>query len=99
MTTLNRATLTADLLAGTFAGAINGSPTPRRIGAEVEFIPVESLTGRRCAIESEAVTSTLPFLRRHGGRQGWRESCTSKGTPCFSLPVGGNLTFEPGGQI
>jgi glutamate--cysteine ligase len=99
VTTLNRGTLTADLLAGTFAGAINSSLTPRRIGVEVEFIPVESLTGRRCGIESDAVTSTLPFLRCYGGRQGWRESRTPKGTPCFSLPVGGSLTFEPGGQI
>ena len=44
---------------------------PRRLGAEVEFIPVEAHTGRRCPIEDEGVTSTLPFLRRYGGRQGW----------------------------
>ena len=43
--------------------------------------------------------ATLPFLRRHGARQGWTETRTPKGTPCFSLPDGGTITFEPGGQI
>jgi glutamate--cysteine ligase len=99
MTTLTRAALTNDLLAGTFAGTISGSLLPRRIGVEVEFIPVESLTGRRCPIDEEGVTSTLPFLRRFGSKQGWQEGCTPKGTPCFSLPVGGTITFEPGGQL
>jgi glutamate--cysteine ligase len=94
-----RAALAADLAEGAFAGPIRGSLTPRRLGAEVEFIPVESATGRRCGIESEGAVSTLPFLRRFGARQGWRESTTPKGTPCFSLPVGGTLTFEPGGQL
>ena len=32
-------------------------------------------------------------------RQGWVETRTAKGTPCFSLPDGGTITFEPGGQI
>jgi glutamate--cysteine ligase len=99
MSSLTRGVLANDLAEGTFAGSISGSLTPRRLGVEVELIPVESLTGRRCAIEAEGVTSTLPFLRRFGGRQGWRESCTPKGTPCFSLPLGGSLTFEPGGQL
>jgi glutamate--cysteine ligase len=60
---------------------------------------VESLTGRRCAIEAEGVTSTLPFLRRFGAAQGWQEGRTPKGTPCFNLLRGGTLTFEPGGQL
>ena len=99
MSSLDRAALLNDLLAGAFSGAISGSLTPRRIGAEVEFIPVDALTGRRCAIESEGTISTLPFLRRFGARQGWRESRTSKGTPCFSIPLGGSITWEPGGQV
>jgi len=99
MSALTRAALAADLAERVFAGPIASSLTPRRLGAEVEFIPVESLTGRRCSLEAEGVVSTLPFLRRYGGRQGWRESCTSKGTPCFTLPAGGTLTFEPGGQL
>lgn len=99
MSPLTRAALAGDLAEVAFAGPISGSLSPRQIGAEVEFIPVESLSGRRCPIDSEGTTSTLPFLRRFGAKQGWREGCTPKGTPCFALPVGGMLTFEPGGQL
>jgi glutamate--cysteine ligase len=96
---LIRGVLTRDLRNAVFAGPFGASHPPRRIGAEVEFIPVESLTGQRCPIEVEGVTSTLPFLRRFGRRQGWRETRTAKGTPCFQLPAGGAITFEPGGQL
>jgi glutamate--cysteine ligase len=99
MTTLNHAALASDLAAGAFAGPIEGTRAPRQIGAEVELIPVESHSGRRCAIDDEGVTSTLPFLRRFGAKEGWLEGCTPKGTPCFTLPAGGTLTFEPGGQL
>lgn len=99
MTGCTRAVLAADLAEGAFAGPISGSLTPRRLGAEVELIPVESTSGRRCAIDAAEVTSTLPFLRRFGGRQGWREGSTPKGIPCFTIPAGGTLTFEPGGQL
>jgi glutamate--cysteine ligase len=99
MTSLTLAGLASDLAASAFAGPISGALTPRRIGAEAEFIPVESITGRRCAIEDEESPSTLPFLRRYGAKLSWREGCTSKGTPCFSLPDGGTITFEPGGQL
>lgn len=99
MTALTRAALAGDLAERVFSGPISGTLTPRRVGAEVEFIPVETTTGRRCPIECDGVISTLPFLRRFGGRQGWRESITAKGTPCFSLPLGGSITYEPGGQL
>jgi glutamate--cysteine ligase len=99
MSTLTRAVLASQLAESTFAGPVSGSLTPRRIGAEVEFIPVESLSGRRCPIEAESGLATLPFLRHYGLKQGWREGWTSKGTPCFSSPMGGSLTFEPGGQL
>jgi len=59
--------LTEDLAQVAFAGAAGDSPRLQRIGAEVELIPVEALTGRRCSIEDEGVTSTLPLLRRFGG--------------------------------
>jgi glutamate--cysteine ligase len=91
--------LATQLAESAFAGPPGGSQPPRRLGAEVEFIPVEALSGRRCPIESEDTLSTLPFLRQYGLRQGWHEGCTSKGTPCFTLPLGGTLTFEPGGQL
>jgi glutamate--cysteine ligase len=96
---LTRAALAADLAEHAFAAPARASLTPRRIGAEVELIPVESSTGRRCPIEGHASVATLPFLRRFGVRQGWRETRTPKGTPCFELPDGGTLTFEPGGQL
>ena len=99
MNRLTRATLEADLASHVFAAPPRASLTPRRVGAEVELIPVEAATGRRCPLETGGVPGTLPFLRRFGGRQGWRETRTAKGTPCFELPAGGMLTFEPGGQL
>lgn len=99
MSALTRAALAADLAANAFAAPASASLTPRRVGAEAEFIPVETTTWRRCPIEGDGCCATLPFLRRHGGRHGWTETRTAKGTPCFSLPGGGTLTFEPGGQL
>ncbi|MBA3892356.1 MAG: hypothetical protein H0X69_01485 [Gemmatimonadales bacterium] len=93
------AALEADLAEHAFAAPPSASLMPRRVGAEVELIPVEASTGRRCPLESGAVPGTLPLLRRFGARQGWKETRTAKGTPCFELPVGGTLTFEPGGQL
>ena len=99
MSSLSRAVLAADLEARAFAAPASASLTPRRVGAETEFIPVETSTWRRCPIEGEGVCATLPFLRRYGSRQGWTETRTAKDTPCFVLPGGGTLTFEPGGQL
>lgn len=99
MTELSQSLLAEDLLDNAFNARATGPRQARQLGAEVEFIPVESLTGRRCPIEEEGVPSTLPFLRRWGATQNWTEGRTSKGTPCFTLPSGGTLTFEPGGQL
>jgi glutamate--cysteine ligase len=99
VTTLIRRVLEVDLEQRVFGGAPPASRAPRRLGAEVELIPFEAGTGRRCGIDSEETLSTLPFLRRYGCRHSWRESLTEKGTPCFTLPSGGTLTFEPGGQL
>ena len=99
MTGLTRSALLADLESNAFAAPAGGSPVPGRIGAETELIPVDSATGRRCPIEGDDPRPTLPFLRRHAARHGWRESRTPKDTPCFLLPAGGDLTFEPGGQL
>jgi glutamate--cysteine ligase len=96
---LTRAALAADLAEHAFAAPARATLTPRRVGAEIELIPVEATTGRRCPIEAGSAVATLPFLRRFGERQGWKETCTAKGTPCFDTPEGGALTFEPGGQL
>ena len=99
MTRELRAALEADLAVHAFSPPPAGLPAPRKVGAEVELIPLEAATGRRYPLEPDGVPGTLPFLRRFGGRQGWRETRTGKGTPSFELPVGGALTFEPGGQL
>ena len=99
MSGLSRAALAADLAQNAFAGPIRGSLYPRRLGAEVEMIPLDCTSGRRCPISETDVLSTLPLLRRYGGSLGWLEGSTPKGTPCFTLPGGGTITFEPGGQL
>jgi glutamate--cysteine ligase len=95
---LSIASLRDDLHQNAFA-RVAGGHTPQQIGVEWEFIPVEASSGRRCPMESEGSSATLPFLRHWGSRQNWTEGRTPKGTPCFSLPSGGTLTFEPGGQL
>jgi glutamate--cysteine ligase len=97
--TLSRRMLRNDLLTRCFGGAGQNVRAYQRVGAEVEFIPLDCLTGRRCPLEHEETVSTLAFVRRYGSRQGWREGSTAKGTPCFQLPAGGAITFEPGGQL
>jgi len=91
-----RAALLRDLERHAFAPAAGAAD--RRVGMETELIPVESDTGRRCSLD-DAPGALLPFLRRYAARQGWTEDRTAKGAPCFLLPVGGDLTFEPGGQL
>jgi glutamate--cysteine ligase len=99
VTTLIRRVLEVDLEERVFGGTPAAVRVPRQLGAEVELIPFEAGTGRRCGIDSEGILSTLPFLRRYGSKQSWREGLTQKGTPSFTLPAGGTLTFEPGGQL
>ena len=99
MSPLSRQVLATDLLTRCFRQIGGQSQPSRQIGAEVELIPLDGLTGRRCPLESEETISTLVFLRRYGSRQGWREGSTAKGTPCFQIPPGGAITFEPGGQL
>jgi glutamate--cysteine ligase len=72
----------------------------RRIGAEVEVIPVDARSGRPLPLESRAGTSTLEILRRAGSAAGWCERRSAKANvPEVVLPDGGRITFEPGGQI
>jgi glutamate--cysteine ligase len=96
---LTPASLAVDLSQISFAEPASSAAGGRKLGVEVEFIPVEALTGRRCPIESDSAPSTLPLLRSFGARQGWLEGRTSKGTPCFIVPQGGTISYEPGGQL
>jgi glutamate--cysteine ligase len=99
MSRLSRSALRAYLEGRTFAAPAVGLPNARRVGAEVELIPVDAATRRPCPLEEGAGPATLPFLRRFGSRQGWVEQRTAKGVACFTVPGGGSITFEPGGQI
>lgn len=72
---------------------------PPRIGAEAEVIPVDAVTRRVAPIDDGAGRGTLHVLRALGAARGWTEHRTCKGTPSFTLPDGGAITFEPGGQI
>lgn len=71
----------------------------RRIGVEVELIPVELDTRRVVPPDADAPVSTLRLLRHFARASGWRESVSSKGAIGFDLPDGGHVGFEPGGQI
>ncbi len=69
------------------------------IGAEVEFIPVDSATGAVCPIDGDAPVTSMKLLRAAAMRAGWREGLSAKETPSFDLGDGGTLGFEPGGQL
>ena len=99
MSRLARRALLDQLRERAFAAPAVGAVPPRRVGAEVELIPVDATTGRPCPLEDGDGPATLPFLRKFAARQGWTEQRTAKGVPCFAVRSGGSITFEPGGQI
>jgi len=90
-----RERLAADLAARAFAPEASAVHC---IGAEAELIPIDVET-HRVAMLDGARRALLPVIRRVGAERRWSEGRTEKGTPCFRLPGGGRLTFEPGGQI
>ena len=94
---MDRAALRDDLRATAFA--LGGPPRMPRIGAEVEVIPVDAATGAQVPVRADAGPATLPLLRRFGARHGWRQAPSPYGVPCFHLPDGGVVSYEPGGQI
>lgn len=73
----------------------------RRVGAEIEMLPVLEGSGLPCPLEptSDERRSSLSVIRARGGALGWREKRSAKGAPYFALPNGWTLTFEPGGQL
>ncbi|HEU4648775.1 MAG TPA: glutamate-cysteine ligase family protein [Gemmatimonadales bacterium] len=106
MSRLARADLAAHLAERVFAPAPAASsataPSARgHVGVEAELLATEASTGRPCPLErnTDGEVALLPFLRRFGAAQGWVEQRTSKGAPCFHVPGGGVLCFEPGGQL
>jgi glutamate--cysteine ligase len=98
-----RVALDRDALADDLRQRVFPSATPadavRRIGAEVEVIPIQSATGRPLPLEGSG-PSTLSILRRAGAGEAWRERRSAKANvPEIELGDGGRITFEPGGQI
>ncbi|MFN8572927.1 MAG: glutamate-cysteine ligase family protein [Gemmatimonadaceae bacterium] len=98
--TLTRPTLIDDLRRHAFAPSGSGT---RRVGAEVELIPVDAATRRPASIHhtaADTAPATLPVLERLSRCHGWTEVHSPKaGVPEFHTPDGGRITFEPGGQI
>jgi glutamate--cysteine ligase len=70
-----------------------------RLGAEIEFLAVNELTGAVAPLEAPDGSSVLDAVRSAGRRHGWAEGRSRKGAPWFRLPSGGRVTFEPGGQV
>jgi len=95
------ARLVEQLQRDTFTPSASASRGGPRIGAEIEFIPVDAETRCRCPIGPTAgmASPTLPVLRRLAARAGWREDPSSSGAPIFATGEGGVLSYEPGGQI
>jgi glutamate--cysteine ligase len=82
-----------------------GPVAAEAIGAELEFIPIDSLTRLRCPIVDDGrdggprVPATLPMLRTIAARGGWLEQPSAYGAPVFVAPDGAVISYEPGGQI
>lgn len=91
--------LAADLRAQAFGIGRQAEPRPRRIGAELELIPLVAGTHVPVPIRAEDGPSTLPLLRRLAAEHGWEERTTLYGASRFRLPHGGEISYEPGGQI
>ena len=72
--------------------------TPRgpgaRYGAEVELLALDAEDGG-----PSPISRTLELLRRHGEPRGWRAVPGPHGVPALHLPDGGQVAFEPGGQV
>lgn len=92
-----RRRLADDLRARAFSGS--GAAAGRRVGAEIELIPVERDTRRICTVAPEAARSSLALVRSVAAMDGWTEHASAKGAPVFAPPDGGTVTFEPGGQL
>ena len=71
------------------------------IGAELELIPFDAETRRPVPIvgAAEYETGSLDVVRRVGRQAGWKEISAGDDPPSWSLPDGGRVSFEPGGQI
>ncbi len=84
-----------------FAQAVPGEA---RIGAEVEWIPVDASTERAVLIGNGAAgggatEGSWAMLRTAALAAEWSEGRSAGGAPLFMPTSGGALSYEPGGQI
>ncbi len=94
-----RTGLIADLRGRVFRPLGGPGPGARRVGVEVEFLPVVRESGAVAPLAPGHPHSSLDLLRGHGRSRGWREGTTASGGPRFFVSEGGVVSFEPGGQI
>lgn len=92
---LEEAAIVADIQSRLFAAS---SPA-RIIGVELELIPVNGETKLPIPVESTEGISLTALIRRTAARNEWSEECPDQGSPCWILPGGSRISFEPGGQI
>jgi glutamate--cysteine ligase len=69
------------------------------IGAELELIPFDQDTQRLVPVTSAEGKCSLPIVRKVAAHAGWSEIRADTDPPSWSLPRGGRVSFEPGGQI
>jgi len=69
------------------------------IGAELELIPFDAETRRLVPVAPGEGRGSLPVMRAIALHAGWIEVPADGDPPSWSLPGGGRISFEPGGQI
>jgi glutamate--cysteine ligase len=65
------------------------------IGAELELIPFDAETHCPALVRG----GSLALMQQIGRRAGWTEIPADDDPPSWTLPAGGRISFEPGGQI
>lgn len=71
--------------------------SPRTIGAELEYLVLNTETGRPHHLDGS--NGTFELLRALAPSFGWQEQRSQHKIPRFHTATGGVITFEPGGQI
>ncbi|HEY8165161.1 MAG TPA: glutamate-cysteine ligase family protein [Gemmatimonadaceae bacterium] len=72
---------------------------PHAVGAELELIPVETVTHRVVPVVAPRDGGSLAVIRRVAAAQGWKEIPAGDDPPSWSISDGWRLSFEPGGQL
>ncbi len=94
---LDEADLLEFLRSRFFAPVLNGKQ--HVIGAELEMLPFVEATKMAAPLFAEGSPSTVTPLQALAVRGGWRETGSGPDAPSWTLPSGGHVSFEPGGQI